>query len=107
MKKPALVTVDLVADTAAQSLARMIEPLLRVAHPVEQLAPERARGVIHVPAKIDNIGHNQFCRCARCGRAQICGEIADGKINLVTDRRYNWHGGIEYCSCHNLFVELP
>src|SRR5205814_2615392 len=50
-----LIIVDFMTETAPQSLTRMIEPLLRVAHPVEQLAPERAHAVIHMPAKIDNV----------------------------------------------------
>ncbi len=85
VQKTALVTVDLVAETAPQSLAGMIEPLLRVAHPVEQLAPERTRAVIHVPAKIGNVRDNEFRRCARSRGAQVGHEIADGEIDFVAD----------------------
>src|SRR2546430_16881788 len=103
----AFVAVDLVGKAALQGLAGVVEPLLRVAHPVQQLAGKPARATVNSSLKIDNIGHNQFRRSARCGRAQIRHEITDRKIDFMTYRRDNWHRGIEYCSCNNLFVELP
>ena len=58
VQKTALVTVDLVAETPPQSLARVIEPLLRVAHPVQQLPRKRARATVNSSLEIDNIWHN-------------------------------------------------
>jgi hypothetical protein len=107
VEKTALVTVDLVREAALQNLACVVQPLLRVLDPVEQLARKPARATIDPPVKIDNIRDNQFRCSARCGRAQISNEITDGKIDFVTDRRDNWHRGIKYCPCNNLFVELP
>src|SRR4029453_17304576 len=77
VQETALVTFDLVAETAPQSLTRMIEPLLGVAHPVEQLAPDCTRAVIHVSAKIGNLRDNEFRRCARSRGAQVSHENAD------------------------------
>ncbi len=57
-EEAALVTVDLVREAALQSFARVIKPLLRVADPVEQLAPERAGATINPSLEIDNVGHN-------------------------------------------------
>jgi hypothetical protein len=85
VQKTALVTVNPVAETAAHSLARMIEPLLSVADAIEQFALERACAVVHVPAKIGNVRHNEFRCCARSRRAQIGHEIADREINFVAD----------------------
>src|SRR5436190_23855296 len=107
VEETAFVAVDLVRKAALQGLAGVVEPLLRVAHPAQQLPRKRACATIDPSLKIDNIGHNQFRRSARCGRAQIRYEITDRKIDFVTYRRDNWHRGIEYCSCNNLFVELP
>src|SRR5439155_12608487 len=107
VEETAFVAVDLVRKAALQGLAAVVEPLLRVAHPVQQLACKPARATVNSPLKINNIGHNQFCRSARCRRAQIRYEITDRKIDFVAHRRDNWHRGIEYCSCNNLFVELP
>ena len=107
MEKTALVALNLVAEAALQRFARVIQTLLRVAEPIHQLAPERTRATIDAPLKIDNIGDNQFRGGAGGGRAQISDEIADGKIDFVTHRRDNGHGGMEYCACDNLFVELP
>src|SRR5437773_11048072 len=90
VEETAFVAVDLVRKAALQGLARVVEPLLRVAHPVQQLAGKPARATVNSSLKIDNIGHNQFCRSARCRRAQIGDEIANGKIDFVTDCRDNW-----------------
>ena len=58
VEKGALVTVDLMRETALQSLACVIQPLLRVAYPVEKLTRDRARATVDSPPKLDNIGHN-------------------------------------------------
>ena len=87
VEEAALVTVDLVAETAPQSLARMIEPLLRFAHPVEQLAPDCTRAVVHVPSKIGNVRDNKFCRCARSRGAQVGHEIDFTISDFVADLR--------------------
>ena len=84
MQETALITVDLMRETTLQSLARVVEPLLRVADSVQQLARERAHATVEPPLKVDNIGHDQFRGSAGCRRAQIRDEIADGKINFVT-----------------------
>ena len=76
MEKAALVTVELVRKAALQSFARVIQPLLRVAHPVEQLARERAGATVDTSLEIVNIGNNQFRCRARRRRAQIRDEIA-------------------------------
>ena len=85
VQKTALVPFDLVAETAAQSLTGVIEPLLRVAHPVELLAPDCTRAVIHVSAKIANVRDNEFRRCARSRGAQVGHEIADREIDFVAN----------------------
>jgi hypothetical protein len=103
----ALVTVDLVREATLQRLARMIETLLCVPDSAKQLARERTRATIEPSLKIENIGYDQFRAGTWCGRAQVGHEIADGKIDFVTDRRDNWHSGIEYCASDNLFVEFP
>src|SRR5204863_6423582 len=90
VEETAFVAVDLVGKAALQGLASVVEPLLRVAHPVQQLACKPARANVNSPLKIHNIGYNQFCRSARCRRAQIGDEIANGKIDFVTDCRDNW-----------------
>src|SRR6266536_851036 len=77
VEEAAFVAVDLMREATLQSLARVIEALLRVAHPVEQLAPDCTCAVIHVPAKIGNVRYNEFSCSARCGRAQVGYEIAD------------------------------
>ena len=74
MQEAALVTVDLVREAALQSLARVVESLLRVAYAVQQLARERAGATVDAPLEIVNIGHNQFRCRARCGRAEIRGD---------------------------------
>src|SRR5207249_7544156 len=107
VEEPVFITVNLVREATLQSLARVVQPLLRVAQPVQQLAHKHARATIDPPVKIDNIGYNQFRRSARCRRAQIRDEIPNRKIDFVTYRRDNWHHGIEYCSCDDLFIELP
>src|SRR6266550_4626679 len=107
VEEAALVAVDLVREATLQNLACVVQPLLRVAESVQQLARKPARATIDPPVKIDNIWHNQFRCSARCGRAQIRDEITNRKIDFVADRGDNWHCGIKYCSRDNLFVELP
>src|SRR5947207_8768716 len=107
VEETAFVALDLVRKAALQGLASVVEPLLRVAHPVQQLACKPAHATVNSPLKIHNIWYDQFCRGTRCRSAQIRDEIADCEIDFVTDCRDNWHRGIEYCSCNNLFVELP
>src|SRR5438552_10093458 len=107
VEETAPVTVDLVREAALQNLACVIQALLRVAYPVQQLACERAGATVDPPLKIDNIRHNQFRRGARRWRAQIRNEIADGEIDFVTDRGDNWHRGMKNRARDNLFVELP
>ena len=93
--------------TALQGFARVIEPLLRVAYAVEQLAAQRARATIDLALEIDDVRDNQFGGGARGRRAQIRDKIANGKIDFVTDCRDDWHGGMEYCARDDLFIELP
>jgi hypothetical protein len=107
VEKAALVAVDPVCEATLQSLARVIQPLLRLADAVQQLARKRARTTVDLSLKIRDVGDDQFCRGTGRGRPQIRNEIANRKIDFVPDRGDNWHCGIEYRSCHNLFVKLP
>src|SRR5436190_8710798 len=107
MGQVALVTVELVREAALQRLPRMVETLLCVADSAQQLARERTSATIESALKIENIGHDQFRGGTWCGRAQVGNEIADGKIDFVTDRVNYWHDGIEYFASDNLFVEFP
>src|SRR5262245_17385373 len=107
MQEAALVTVELVRQAALQGLACMIKSLLRVAQAVEQLAPQRARATLDLPLEIDYVRDNQFRGSTRSGSAQVRDEIADGEIDFVTDRRDDWHSGVEYRACDDLFIELP
>src|SRR5262249_49503525 len=81
-----LVALDLVHKTALQGLSRVIEPLLRVAYPVEQLAVQRARATIDLALEIYDIRHNQIRGSTRSRRTKICDKIANSKIDFVTDR---------------------
>src|SRR6266404_8103841 len=91
MQETALITVDLVRKTTLQSLARMIQPLLRLADSVQQLPRESTRATLDTPLKIGNIWHNQFRGSARGGRAEVSDKIADGEIDFVANCRDNWH----------------
>src|SRR5262249_46965495 len=66
--KPAPVIVDLVCEAAAQCFASVIEPLLPIAHSVDQLPADSAHARVHLPAKIDNIGNDQLRGGAGCWR---------------------------------------
>src|SRR3982751_2557867 len=103
----ALVTVELVREATLHRLPRMIETLLCVADSAQQLARERTRASVEASLKIENIGHDQFRGGTWCGRAQVGNEIADRKIDFVTDRGNYWHDVIEYCASDNLFVKFP
>src|SRR5439155_23790069 len=107
VKEAALVTVDFMRKTALQSLARVVQPLLRVTDTVQQLVRERPRATVDPALKIGNVGHDQFRRSARRRRAQVCDEIANSEVDLVTDCRDDRHGGMDYCARDNLFVEFP
>ena len=107
MVETALVALNLMRETTLQGIARVIEPLLRVAYAVQQLAAQRARATIDLALEIDDIRDNQFGGSTRGRRAQICDKIANGKIDFVTDRRDDWHGGMEYRARDDLFIELP
>ena len=96
MVETALVALNLMRETTLQGLASVIEPLLRVAYAVQQLAAERVRATINLPLEIYDIRDNQFGRGAWGRRAQICHKIANGEIDFVTDSRDDWHGGMEY-----------
>src|SRR5438067_809778 len=79
-----LVAVDPVRETTLQRLTRVVQSLLRVAHTVQQLACKRACATVDPPLEVNNIGHDQFRGSARCRRAQVGDEIADGEIDFVT-----------------------
>src|SRR6266508_1027285 len=94
-------------ETTLQGIPRMVEPLLRVAYTVQQLAAQRARATIDLPLQIDDVGDNQFGGSAWGRRAQVCDKIANGEIDFVTDSRDDWHCGMEYRTRDDLFIELP
>ena len=107
MEEAAPVIVELMPKATLQGLTRVIQTLLRVTKPVQELARKRTRVSIDLSLKIDNIGHNQFAGCAGRRRPQVRHEIADGKIDFVANCRDDWYRGIEYRSRYDLFVELP
>ena len=107
MVQTALVALNLMRETTLQGIPRVVEPLLRVAYAVQQLAAQRARATIDLALEIYDIRDNQFGGSARCRCAQIRDKIANGKIDFVTDSRDDWHGGMEYRARDDLFVELP
>ena len=107
VKQTALVTLNLMRETALQGIPHVVEPLLRVAYAVQQLAAQRARAAIDLALKIDDIRDNQFGGSARGRRAQICDKVANGKVDFVTHSRDDWHGGMEYRARNDLFIELP
>jgi hypothetical protein len=107
MEEASPVIVELVRQAPLQSLTCVIQTLLRVTEPVQELPRKRTRASIDLPLKIDNIGHNQFTGCAGSRRPQVRHEIADGKIDFMADRRDYWYRGIKYRSRHDFFVELP
>src|SRR5438552_5971799 len=107
MVQTALVALNLMRQTTLQGVPRVVEPLLRVAYAVQQLATQRVRATIDLPLEIYDIRDNQFGGSARCRCAQIRDKIANGKIDFVTDRRDDWHGRMEYCARDDLFIELP
>src|SRR6266850_1082839 len=107
MVQTALAALNLMRETTLQGIPRVIEPLLRVAYAVQQLAAQRARATIDLALEIYDIRDNQFGSSARGRRAQICDKVANGKIDFVTDSRDDWHGGMEYRASDDLFIELP
>src|SRR6266850_31310 len=107
MVQTALAALNLMRETTLQGIPRVIEPLLRVTYAVQQLAAQRARAPIDLALEIYDIRDNQFGGSARGRCAQICDKVANGKIDFVTDRRNDWHGGIEYRASDDLFIELP
>src|SRR6266566_1795311 len=107
MVQTALVALNLMRQTTLQGVPRVVEPLLRVAYAVQQLAAQRARATIDLALEIYDIRDNQFGGSARGRRAQICDKVANGKIDFVTDSRDDWHGGVEYRASDDLFIELP
>src|SRR6266550_7695038 len=107
MVQTALVALNLMRETTLQGIPRVIETLLRVAYAVQQLAVQRARATIDLALEIYDIRDNQFGGSARGRCAQICDKVANGKIDFVTDSRYDWHGGMEYRARDDLFIELP
>jgi hypothetical protein len=74
---------------------------------IAQTFVKRSSEHIDSPPKIDNIWHNQFRGRARRWRAQVGHEIANRKINFVTDCRDDWHANIGNCSRDDLFIERP
>src|SRR6267154_4076985 len=107
MVQTALAALNLMRETTLQSIPRVVEPLLRIAYAVQQLAAQRARATIDLALEIYDIRNNQFGGSARGRRAQIRDKIANGKIDFVTDSRDDWHGGMEYRASDDLFIELP
>ena len=87
MHDGALHRVDVVRETTLQSLAPVIQALLRVAYTVQQLARKQARATLDLPLKIDNIGDNQFRGGTGRRRAQVCDEIGNREIDLPIKRR--------------------
>src|SRR6267143_866903 len=85
----------------------MIQSLLRIAHAIEQFTAESARAGGHVPAKIDNIGDNQFGGRARCRRAKIGHEIGNSEIDFMPNSGDDRNGHISDRARDDLFVELP
>src|SRR3954454_22587327 len=85
----------------------MIETLLCVASPVQQLTCKRAGGPVDVAAKINNVRDDQFRSSARRRRSQVRDKIADGEINFMTDCRDNRYCRMENSPRDDLFVELP
>ena len=75
MGEVAFVTVELVREATLQSLARVIQTLLGLADPAEQLARQRPCATVDPPLQIDSVGHDQFSRGARRRRAQVGDEI--------------------------------
>jgi hypothetical protein len=53
MVQTALVAFNLMFKTALQGIPRVIEPLLRVAYAVQQLAAQRACATIELPLGIE------------------------------------------------------
>jgi hypothetical protein len=49
MAQTALVALNLMRKTTLQGLARVVEPLLRVAYAIQQLAAQRACATIDLP----------------------------------------------------------
>src|SRR5512132_2010879 len=107
MAQTALVALNLMRKTTLQGIPRVVEPLLRVAYAIQQLAAQRARATVDLALEIYDIRDDQFGRGAWGRCAQICDKVADGKIDFVTDSRDDWHGGMEYRARNDLFVELP
>jgi hypothetical protein len=85
MVQTALVALNLMCETTLQGIPCVVEPLLRVAYAVQQLAAQRVRATIDLALEIYDIRDNQFGRGAWGRRAQICDKIANGKIDFVTD----------------------
>ena len=56
----ALVALNLMRETTLQRIPRVIEPLLRVAYAIQQLAAQRARATIDLALEIYDIRDNQF-----------------------------------------------
>src|SRR5262250_550018 len=107
VSKTATVIVDLVPETKPQRVARMIEPLLRVAHPIEQLAAKTARAALEVANKINHVAHDQLGGGARCWRTQIGHEIGNREIDLVSNRRDDGYIDARNYARDDLLVELP
>src|SRR3954447_19672552 len=103
MQKPMLPRVELVPETALQSLACVIESLLRIADAIQQLAAQRTRATVDLSLKVGDVRHNQFRRTAWGRCAQVRDEIADGEINFVTDRLHDRHVRMENCAGDDLF----
>src|SRR5215472_11326264 len=107
MVQPAFITLDLVRKTALQGFTRVIDTLLCVANAIKQLPSQGAQATVDLSLEINDVRDNQFGGSARGRRTQVCDEIANGKIDFVTDCRDDWHDGMEYRARDDLFVELP
>jgi hypothetical protein len=49
MAQTALVALNLMRETTLQGISRVVEPLLRVAYAIQQLAAQRACATIDLP----------------------------------------------------------
>ena len=58
MVQTALVSLNLMRETTLQGIPRVVEPLLRVAYAIQQLAAQRARATIDLTLEIYDIRDN-------------------------------------------------
>ena len=130
MAKRTIVVNNQTIQFSPERFCVQVELLLRVAHPLHQLARDRALGQETEPGqallekiaqafletipqiddfsrKFRGVGHDQFRGRAGSRRPKIGHEIGDREIDLVADGADDRKRRMKNCASDDLFVEFP